>query len=120
MWALKKLNLDRDVTLSQIFNESNELDGFQLKAYKSSALYKETKKRYHDKPIEKHEFAPSYLLKFKLTGPFKVVQLFSHGAVELENEEGTRFKVNGRRIKEYLSQMEEEKEVIEEWDLDEV
>ena len=34
----------------------NELDEFRLKAYESSAVYKEKMKKYHDKKIEKREF----------------------------------------------------------------
>ena len=34
-------------------------------------------------------------LKSKWTGPYLIIQLFSHGAVELQTKEGVRFKVNG-------------------------
>ena len=34
-------------------------------------------------------------LKSKWTGPYLITQLFPHGAVELETNEGVRFKVNG-------------------------
>ena len=37
----------------QRLNGLNELDEFRLKAYESSALYKEKKKKYHDNRIEK-------------------------------------------------------------------
>ncbi|XP_049360369.1 uncharacterized protein LOC125825064 [Solanum verrucosum] len=109
MWALKKLNLDWDDASNQRLNKLNELYEFFLKAYESTALYKEKMKKYHDQKIEKHEFASGDLLllfnsrlrlfhgklKSKWTGPFRGVQVFSHEAVELENEKGTRFKVNG-------------------------
>ncbi|XP_049397367.1 uncharacterized protein LOC125861543 [Solanum stenotomum] len=58
-------------------------------------------------------------LKSKWMGPFIRVHVFSQGMVELENENGTIFKVNGQRIKIYLAQLEKVKEAIEEWDLDE-
>ncbi|XP_049394646.1 uncharacterized protein LOC125858920 [Solanum stenotomum] len=38
--------------------------------------------------------------------PFRVTQVFPHGAVELENKEGTSFKVNGQRIKVYMGKSE--------------
>ncbi|XP_015164051.1 uncharacterized protein [Solanum tuberosum] len=134
MWALKKLNLDWGVVSNQRLNELNGLDEFHLKAYEIPALYKEKMKKYHDQKIKKRESAPDDLvflfnsrlrlfpskLKSKWIGLFRVVQVFSHGVVELENEEGKRFKVNGQRIKIYLGQPEEVKEVIEEWNLDEV
>ena len=34
-------------------------------------------------------------LKSKRTGPYLITQVFPHGAVELETNEGVRFKVNG-------------------------
>lgn len=48
-----------------------------------------------------------------------MVQVFSYGAVELENHEGTRFKVNDQRIKHYMENTDEVK-MIEGWVLDEV
>ncbi|XP_015170074.1 uncharacterized protein [Solanum tuberosum] len=111
MWALKNLNLDWDVASSQRLNEFNELDEFHLKAYECPALYKGKMKRMRLFPSK---------LNSKWTKTFIVVQVFSHKAVELENKEGTRFKVNVQRIKVYLGQLEEVKDAIEEWDLDEV
>ena len=52
-------------------------------------------------------------LKSKWTGPYLITQLFPHGAVELENKEGVRLKVNGQRIKIYLGYDETAKKVIE-------
>ena len=67
-------------------------------------------KKYHDLKIEKQEFMvgdfvllfnsrlrlfPSKL-KSKWTGPYLITQQFPHGAVELENKEGVKFKVNGQ------------------------
>ena len=49
-----------------------------------------------------------------------VTQLFPHGAVELENKEGVRCKVNGQRIKIYFGHAESANEVIEAYHLDEV
>ena len=34
-------------------------------------------------------------LKSKWTGPYMIIQLFHHGAVELETKDGVLFKVNG-------------------------
>ncbi|KAH0750729.1 hypothetical protein KY290_029961 [Solanum tuberosum] len=52
-------------------------------------------------------------LNSKWTGPFRVTQVFPHGAVELENKEGMRFKVNRQRINVYLGKSESVQEVIE-------
>ncbi|KAK4706613.1 hypothetical protein R3W88_033825 [Solanum pinnatisectum] len=62
MWALMKLNLDWGTASCQRVNDMNECDEFCLKAYESSALYKEKMKKYHDQKIEKHEFVVADLL----------------------------------------------------------
>jgi hypothetical protein len=41
-------------------------------------------------------------LRSKWKGPFKVISTSSHGAVTLQNDEGTLFKVNGHRLKIFL------------------
>ena len=56
MWAMKKLKMDWSEAAEQRLNGLNELDEFRLKAYESSALYKEKMKKYHDNKIEKREF----------------------------------------------------------------
>lgn len=42
-------------------------------------------------------------LNSKLSGLFKVSQVYSCRVVELENEDGSIFKVNGQRVKLYIS-----------------
>ena len=59
-------------------------------------------------------------LKSKWTGPYLIIQLFPHGAVELETKEGVRFKVNEQQIKIYFGHAESANEVIEAYHLDEV
>lgn len=59
MWVLKKLNLDWGATLSQRVNDMNDLNGFLIKAYESSALYVQMIKKYHDQKNEKCEFTVS-------------------------------------------------------------
>ena len=40
-------------------------------------------------------------LKSKWSGPFKLIKVYPHGAVELLNEAtGNMFKVNGQRVKQ--------------------
>ncbi len=112
----------------------NEFDEFRLKAYESSAVYKEKMKRYHDQRIEKRDFVVGDLvllfnsrlrlfpgkLKSKWTGPFFITKVLPQGAIELENKDGTRFMVNGQRIKIYLGNEENVQEVVEAYYLDEV
>ena len=87
----------------------SKLDEWREKAYHNAKIYKERTKRWHDKRIKK-EFAPrDKVLLFnsrvklcghkklmsKWEGPFKVISTSSHGAVTLQNDEGTLFKING-------------------------
>ncbi|KAJ9185026.1 hypothetical protein P3X46_004704, partial [Hevea brasiliensis] len=41
-------------------------------------------------------------LKSRWSGPFKVTQVFPHGAVEVWSETSRAFKVNGQRLKPYF------------------
>ena len=66
-------------------------------------------KKYHEQKIEKRNFFVGDLVllfnsrlplspgifKSKWNGPYLINQLFLYGAVELENKETVRFKVNG-------------------------
>ena len=59
-------------------------------------------------------------LKSKWTGPYLIIQVFPHGAVQLEDKEGVRFKRNRDRIKLYFKHRASGNEVIEAYHLDEV
>ena len=79
--------------------------------------YKERVKKYHDMKIHhlKQFSKGDHVLLFnsrlklfpgklrsKWSGPFKIRQVFPHGAVELEHPGGHTFKVNGQRLKMYF------------------
>ncbi|CAL8993506.1 unnamed protein product, partial [Prunus brigantina] len=100
----------------------NELEELRNEAYENAKIYKERTKGYHDKAILRKEFKPgmkvllydSHLslfpgkLRSRWLGPFKVLQVFPHGAVEIENlRNRTTFKVNGQRLKQYLDDVVE-------------
>jgi hypothetical protein len=72
---------------------------------------------WHDKRIKKKSFTPGDKvllfnsrvklfrhgkLRSKWEGPFTAVATSSHGAVTLQNDEGTLFKVNGQHLKIFL------------------
>ena len=59
-------------------------------------------------------------LKSKWAGPYLIIQVFPHGAVELKTKEGVRFKVNRERIKLYFWHTTSVNEMIEAYHLDEV
>ena len=49
----------------------------------------------------------------KWKGPFKVISTSLHGAVTLQNDKGTLFKVNGHRLKIFLEPEKPPKELDE-------
>ena len=86
MWAMKKLKMDWSEATEQRLNGLNEVDEFRLKAYESSARYKEKIKKYHGNKMEKRDFMVGDLvllfnsrlclfpgkLKSKWTGPSRL------------------------------------------------
>lgn len=99
------------------FLQINEMDKFHNEAYENAKIYKERTKAWHDKHISKKEFLPGHQvllynswlrlfprkLKSWWSGPFTVVKVFPHGAVEVTHDEKETFKVNGKRLKPYLN-----------------
>ncbi|XP_048491613.2 uncharacterized protein LOC104883015 [Beta vulgaris subsp. vulgaris] len=87
----------------------------ELKAYEKSRLYKERRKRWPNKHIVWrgiHEGELVLLFNFRLklfpgkfrsrrSGPFKILQVFSYGSVEIWSEATGSFKINGQRLKHY-------------------
>ncbi|GJX31345.1 reverse transcriptase domain-containing protein [Tanacetum coccineum] len=115
-WALKHTNFDiktagdhRKIQL----NEPNELCNH---AYENSLIYKEKTKRIHDSKIKNCVFNVgdrvllfnsrlkifSGKLKTRWSGPFTVTQVFPYGTIELSQNSGLNFKVNGHRLKHYF------------------
>jgi hypothetical protein len=95
----------------------SELDEWHERAYHNAKIYKERTKRWLDKRIKKKSFTlvdkvllfnsrvklfGHGKLRSKWEGPFTVVATSSHGAVTLQNDEGTLFKVNGQCLKMFL------------------
>nr|XP_009779561.1 PREDICTED: uncharacterized protein LOC104228733 [Nicotiana sylvestris] len=79
-WAIKKLNMDGDLVGEKRLLQLDELEEFRLHAYENAKLK----------------------LKSRWSGPFVVVSVKPHGAVELRDMSSTgTFLVNGQRIKHY-------------------
>jgi len=55
-WALKFLNFDESLSGEKRKLQLLELEEMRMNAYKSSRLYKEKVKAYHDKKLLKTEF----------------------------------------------------------------
>ena len=80
----------------------------RINAYENAKLYKDHTKLWHDKHLIKKEFHEGELvllfnsrlklflgkLKSHWSGPFKVVKVYPHGAVDIANDKGEIFKVN--------------------------
>ena len=87
-----------------------------MNAYENSKLYKDRTKLWHDKHLAKKEFHEGELvllynsrlklflgkLKSRWLGPFKVIKVHPNGAIEIANDKGKIFKVNGHYLKPYL------------------
>lgn len=111
------MNFDYQVVGEKRKFQLNKLDELRNEAYENTKIYKEKTKRFHDNTILRKEFHPGQKVllfnsKLKLFpgklkshwyGPYLVVQVFPHGAVEIQNiQSGNTFKVNGHRLKPYL------------------
>ncbi|GKC77707.1 DNA-directed DNA polymerase [Tanacetum coccineum] len=115
-WALKHANFDLSTAGDQRKVQLNELNKLRDQAYENSLIYKEKTKRIHDAKIKNRVFNVgdqvllfnsrlkifSGKLKSRWSGPFTITQVFPYGTVELSQNSGLNFKVNGHRIKHYF------------------
>ena len=93
-----------------------ELDEFRNEAFENARIYKEQSKVWHDRRIKSKRLILGQQvllfnsrmklfpgkLKSRWSGPFKVMQVYPYGVVELMTSDGRKFKVNGQRVKPYL------------------
>ncbi|KAI3782082.1 hypothetical protein L2E82_12114 [Cichorium intybus] len=127
-WAIKKLNMGIDEAGVHRKLELQELEELRDDAYESSRLYKEKTKRLHDKYIKRKDFNVGQKvllydsrlkwfpgkLRSRWVGPFVVVQVFDHGAIEIRSMKTNKiFKVNGNRLKPFYEGFVEEKKIEE-------
>ncbi|GKC23854.1 reverse transcriptase domain-containing protein [Tanacetum coccineum] len=115
-WALKHANFDLETAGDHRKVQLNELNELHDHAYENSLIYKEKTKRIHDSKIKNRVFNVgdqvllfnsrlkmfSGKLKSRWSGPFTITQVFPYGTVELSQNSGPNFKVNGHRIKHYF------------------
>ncbi|XP_016454345.1 uncharacterized protein LOC107778568 [Nicotiana tabacum] len=121
-WALK-----HEAAGTTKITELHELDEFRYLDFESTRLYKERMKRLHDQNIVERHFKPGDMvllynsrlqlfpgkLKSRWSGPFRVVEVFPSGAVDIASEKDSHiFRVHGQRLKLYIG-MKEPKEVSE-------
>ncbi|GJW36670.1 reverse transcriptase domain-containing protein [Tanacetum coccineum] len=115
-WALKHVNFDLMTVGDHRKVQLNKLNELRDHAYENSLIYKEKTKRFHDSKIKNRVFNVSDRvllfnsrlkifsgkLKTRWSGPFTVTQVFPYGTVELSQNSGPNFKVNGHRLKHYF------------------
>ncbi|KAL4319568.1 hypothetical protein GQ457_18G013180 [Hibiscus cannabinus] len=114
-WAVKECNMDMDTVGEARKLHIQELEEIRRNAYDSARSFKEKTKAFHDRNISFKSFSVGKKvllfnskfkifagkLKSKWLGPLTVVDVFPHGAVQVEDIFGTRFKVNGQRLKTF-------------------
>ncbi|XP_062006003.1 uncharacterized protein LOC133723204 [Rosa rugosa] len=115
-WAIKQFNMNIDVAGVHRKLQLNELEEINNDSYKSSRVYKEKTKAFHDHMISRKDFSVGHKvllfnsclklfpgkLRFRWYEPFLVTTVYSHGAVEVQNlKTNNKFKVNGHRLKPY-------------------
>ncbi|CAN6561349.1 unnamed protein product [Malus baccata var. baccata] len=115
-WAIKHLNFEYQAAGEKRKLQLNELEEIRNDAYENAKIYKDKTKKFHDAHILRKEFQPGQKvlffnsrlklfpgkLKSRWNGPYRVVQVHLHGAVDIQNiQTGFVFKVNGHRLKLY-------------------
>ncbi|XP_060177956.1 uncharacterized protein LOC132607895 [Lycium barbarum] len=119
-WAIKKLNLDLVQVGKKRLLQLHELDIFCYHGYENAKMYKERTKRIYDKHIQPREFEPGQLallynsrpkifcgkFKNKWSGPFEIVRVTAHRAIELKKlNSDESFLVNRQRVKNYFGEV---------------
>ncbi|KAL2985393.1 hypothetical protein AAZX31_12G149500 [Glycine max] len=117
-WVVKTYNFSIDQAGEERKWQLSELDDIRLEAYQNSKFYKEKTKKFHDSLIAKKDFVVgqkvllynsrlglmSGKLRSKWIGPFVVPNFFPYGKIEIKSESTDKsFKVNGHRLKPFLT-----------------
>ncbi|KAL7602612.1 hypothetical protein Lser_V15G27046 [Lactuca serriola] len=115
-WAVKKCNFNLEESGKHRKMQLQEIEELRNESYENASIYKDKTKAFHDKHITRKHFIPGqkvlhYHSRLKLFpgklrsrwhGPFIVIKVFDHGAVEIKSLETNQiFKVNGHRLKPF-------------------
>ena len=118
LWATKQVNMEYDQAGKERKLQLSELEELRDEAYNNAVTYKANMKAYHDAKLKLKTFEKGQKvwlfnsrlkmfpgkLKSKWTGPYEVIKVSQHGAIEIKDEKGGEsFKVNGHRLKPYFS-----------------
>ena len=114
-WATKVLNFDLKAAGEKRLLQLNEMDEFRRDAYENAKLYKERVKKWHDQNIQRKDFYVGQQvllfnsrlklfpgkLRSRWSGPYTVVKISPHGAIEIQKAEKECFTVNSQWLKPY-------------------
>nr|GEY40658.1 reverse transcriptase domain-containing protein [Tanacetum cinerariifolium] len=114
-WALKHTNFDLKTTGDHRKLQLNELSELRDQAYENSLIYKERTKKLHDAKIKNRIFNVgdqvllfnsrlkifSGKLKSRWSGPFIIAKDYPYETTKLVHADGSNFKVNCHRLKQY-------------------
>ncbi|GJW52431.1 reverse transcriptase domain-containing protein [Tanacetum coccineum] len=107
-WALKHVNFDLVTAGDHRKVQLNKLNELRDHAYENSLIYKEKTKRIHDSKIKNRVFnVGDRVLLFNsrlkiFSGKLKTRWSGPYGTIELSQNSGPNFKVNGHRLKHYF------------------
>ncbi|KAK4729605.1 hypothetical protein R3W88_022593 [Solanum pinnatisectum] len=109
---MQEIMLPLAINAKEVLLQLDELDEFRLEAYENAKMYKEMTKRWHDNLICHKEFKIGdhvllYNSRLRLfPGPYIVTEVAPYGAIKIQHiNGGAKFKVNGHRLKPYLTRI---------------
>ncbi|XP_074299184.1 uncharacterized protein LOC141630232 [Silene latifolia] len=120
-WAVKSFNLQIDEAGLHRKLQLDELEEIRNEAYENASIYKARTRAWHDNMISRRVFQMgekvllfqnrlrlfSGKLRSRWMGPYEVVKVFQHGAIEIKClKTGKVLKVNGQRLKHYYEGIE--------------
>ncbi|XP_076949463.1 uncharacterized protein LOC143622106 [Bidens hawaiensis] len=116
-WALRSVNLELNQAAKNQYLQIHGVEELRNEAYVRSWSYKELMKALYDrklKKVKKFKCGDRVLvynsrlklfpgkLRLRWGGPYTVKEMFPHDAVELQDIDGSTWKVNGHRLKHYI------------------
>ncbi|XP_076918780.1 uncharacterized protein LOC143579326 [Bidens hawaiensis] len=92
-WALRSINPDLTQAAKNQYLQIHEVEELRDEAYARSWSYKERKKALHDRKLRKIDTWRTVYGQ----------EVFPHGTVVLQDVDGSMWKVNSHRLKDYIN-----------------
>ncbi|XP_021743881.1 uncharacterized protein LOC110709936 [Chenopodium quinoa] len=123
-WAVKSFNMQLDEAGEHRKLQLQELEEIRLESYENADTYKAKTKLWHDRMITRKEFKVGdkvllYQSRLRLfpgklrsrwEGPFQVVNVYPHGAVEIQSLETDKVEASGASFMPETQQKQAETE----------